>query len=69
MQLKKISIVIFLLILIQPAIAQNPITIHSPNNHVTADFWINNSGEPLYSITYKNKKVVLPSTLGFDFKL
>lgn len=69
MQLKKISIVIFLLILIHPVIAQNPITIHSPNNQLSAEFWLGSSGEPLYSVTYKNKKVVLPSTLGFDFKL
>ena len=69
MNFKKVSISIFILAFFINAKAQQPIIINSPDNNIKAEFWLSNSGEPVYSVMYKNKKIVLPSTLGFDYKL
>lgn len=69
MYFKKISFAILVLSFFNSAIAQNTVVVNSPDNNIKAEFWLGNTGEPVYAVFYKNKKVVLPSTLGFSFKL
>ena len=46
-------------------VAQN---IQSPSKNVSLDFKIDQNGKPTYSVTYKNKPVVLQSSLGIYMK-
>jgi len=69
MNFKKVSISIFILAFFINAKAQQPIIISAPNKNIKAEFWLSNSGEPVYSVIYNNKNIVLPSTLGFEYKL
>mgnify|MGYP003449527794 CR=1 FL=1 len=48
--------------------AQVKTTVHSPNKNMQLNFWLNDKGEPTYEVAYKNKEVVLPSTMGFELK-
>ncbi|MBN8642389.1 MAG: glycoside hydrolase family 97 protein [Flavobacteriales bacterium] len=43
-------------------------SVQSPSKNISLDFKLNDSGKPLYSVTYKTKKVVNPSFLGIDLK-
>lgn len=47
------------------AVAQ---TIKSPSNEITADFKLDASGNPYYTVTYKNKPIINQSYMGFDLK-
>lgn len=40
--------------------------LSSPDNNFRLDFRLNETGEPVYSLTYKNKPVIIPSKLGFE---
>ena len=48
--------------------AQVKTTVHSPNKNIQLNFWLNDKGEPTYEVAYKNKEVLLPSTMGFELK-
>ncbi len=45
-----------------------PQTIHSPNGKLKLDFKLNDEGEPLYSLSFKQKEVITPSKLGIEIK-
>lgn len=40
----------------------------SPNGQLTASFYLSEKGEPTYTLDYKGKPVILPSTLGFELR-
>ena len=40
----------------------------SPNGKLTATFSLSEKGEPTYTLDYKGKHVILPSTLGFELR-
>ncbi len=48
--------------------ALNAQTIESPSKQVKVNFELMANGQPSYSITYKGKEIVKPSTLGFVLK-
>jgi hypothetical protein len=43
-------------------------TVQSPSKHVSLDFKMAQNGKPTYSVTFKNKPVVLQSSLGIYMK-
>jgi hypothetical protein len=48
--------------------AQTKTAVYSPNSNVQLNFWLNESGAPLYEVLYKKKTVLLPSSMGFELK-
>ena len=48
-------------------VPQDPIHIESPNSKIKLIFALGTSGEATYSISYDNKQVIDPSTMGFEF--
>lgn len=45
--------------------AQTKTTVLSPTKNIQLDFWLTDNGTPMYSVTYKNKPVILSSAMGF----
>jgi len=43
-------------------------TVSSPDQKVEIAFRLNASGAPTYSVSFNNKTVIKPSSMGFDFK-
>ena len=62
--MKKI-IIITLILVVSFLKAQ---TIQSPSKELTLDFKLAEKGQPTYSLTYKNKPVIVTSTLGIKLK-
>ncbi len=50
------------------ALISNAQTVESPSKEVALTFSLSNEGKPTYSVTYKNKPVVLKSYLGIKIK-
>lgn len=48
--------------------AQSKTTVSSPNDKIRLEFWLGQQGEPYYAVFYKNRKVVLPSKMGFEIR-
>jgi hypothetical protein len=46
----------------------NAQTIQSPSKQITLDFKVGEKGKPTYSVTYKNKPIILQSYLGLNLK-
>lgn len=46
----------------------NSQTLQSPSAELTMEFSLKNDGTPAYQLSYKNKVVIKPSTLGFELK-
>ncbi|QBA63344.1 glycoside hydrolase family 97 protein [Muriicola soli] len=42
--------------------------LSSPDNKIGVSFALTESGEPQYEVFYQDKPVILPSSLGFEFK-
>jgi len=40
----------------------------SPNGNLKLQFYLNDSGEPVYALNYKDKPVILPSKMGIEAK-
>lgn len=49
------------------ALAQSD-TLHSPDGNLVLKFEMTAKGEPSYSLDYKGRHVILPSTLGFELR-
>jgi len=62
MLLKKLSIFLLGIVLLKPLIAQD---ITASMNKVKVTFMLTDNGIPEYSVTYGDKVVIEPSTLGF----
>lgn len=63
--MRKLIILVCLCIASHWVIAQE---LKSPNGNLELKFWLQNNGEPTYSLTYKGKDVIKPSKLGFELK-
>lgn len=63
--MKKLTSTIFTLLALGLLNAQ---TIESPSKEIKVNFELTKSGQPSYSVTYKGKEIVKPSTLGFVLK-
>ena len=68
MHFKKIIFTIILIISSTVSFAQAKTTVRSPNRNIELNFWVNDKGAAMYSVTYKNKEVILPSAMGFELK-
>jgi len=69
MLFKKIVFTLVIIIVSATAgFAQAKTTVRSPNKNIELNFWLNDKGTPMYSVTYKSKEVILPSAMGFELK-
>lgn len=68
MYLKKNAFSIIFLFAATFSFAQTKTTVKSPNKNMELNFWLNDKGAPVYSVSYKNKEVLLPSAMGFELK-
>lgn len=64
--MKKITFILFLLTL--SAASGFSQTVQSPNGNLALVFKLNNSGEPIYQLSYKGKAVIKESKMGFEIK-
>lgn len=48
--------------------AQIKTVVHSPDKNIQLEFWLSEQGAPMYDLSYKNKPVILPSSMGFELK-
>jgi glucan 1,4-alpha-glucosidase len=63
--MKTVSFIVIQFLTIQ-IFAQEKITTFSPSGKCAVEVWLTNEGALQYALTYKNKVVVKPSTLGFE---
>lgn len=68
MLLKKIFLFMVSLCIVGLVFAQNKTMVASPDNNIQVSFWLNERGIPLYSMIYKNKPVILESSMGLSIK-
>ena len=68
MVFKKIVFTIIILLSGILIFAQAKTNVKSPNKNIQLNFWLNDKGEPVYEVAYKNKKIILPSAMGFELK-
>ncbi len=68
MLLKRYLGVVLALIICAVNFAQTRTIVHSPNKNIQLAFWLDEQEAPVYAVTYKNKVVLLPSSLGFELK-
>ncbi|MFZ1305045.1 MAG: glycoside hydrolase family 97 N-terminal domain-containing protein, partial [Ferruginibacter sp.] len=68
MYCKKIAFTIIFLFIAAFSFAQVKTTVRSPNKNIELNFWLNDQGAPMYTVSYKNKEVLLPSAMGFELK-
>lgn len=68
MLFKRILAAAVFLLFVTEGFAQNKTTVYSPNRNIQLEFWLNEQGAPVYAMFYKNKAVVLPSSVGFELK-
>ncbi len=66
--LYKKLLLVFALFSFSTGFAQEKTIVSSPGNDVKLFFWLDETGAPVYSVTYKNKAVILPSVMGFALK-
>ena len=50
------------------ALWANAQKLTSPDGNLVMDFSLNQKGAPVYELTFKNKPVIKPSTLGLELK-
>lgn len=65
---KRILLAGMMLVSVTVVFAQTKTSIKSPDKNMELNFWVNDQGEPMYEVMYKNRQVILPSALGFDIK-
>jgi hypothetical protein len=63
--MKKTIVTLLICLIFTGLHAQN---IFSPSKNIKVTFDINKKGQPTYQVFYKNKAVVLPSTMGLSIK-
>lgn len=68
MLLKKMVFTIFLMMWGTFIFAQSKTNINSPNNNITLNFWLTETGVPMYELFYKKGELLLPSAMGFNLK-
>lgn len=68
MLFKKIVFAFAIILCNTLSFAQTKTNVRSPNKNIELNFWLNSKGEPVYEVSYKNKEIILPSTMGFEIK-
>ena len=68
MQFKKLVFSLLILLYGSVIFAQVKTTVYSPNKNIQLNFWLNDNGAPVYELSYKNREVIFPSTMGFQLK-
>jgi hypothetical protein len=68
MLLKRLLIVLISFLVCSVHFAQSKTNISSPDKNIQLGFWLSDNGAPMYEVTYKNRAVVLPSSMGFELK-
>jgi hypothetical protein len=68
MLLRRLSFVVPLLLSGAAIFAQVKTTVTSPNKNIQLNFWLNESGVPMYEVFLKSKTVLQPSAMGFELK-
>ncbi len=68
MLLKRIQVAAIALLTCTISLAQTRTIINSPGKNIQLQFWLNEQGAPMYELSYKNKTVMLPSSMGFELK-
>ena len=68
MHCKRLFTAVVVFLTFTTTVAQTKTIIHSPNKNIRFGFWLNEQGAPMYELTYKNKAVILPSSMGFELK-
>ena len=68
MLLKRSLIALISLLICSVNFAQTKTIINSTNKNIQLGFWLNDQGAPMYEVSYKNKAVLLPSSMGFELK-
>lgn len=68
MPVKRILLISITLFFVSGIFAQTKTVISSPNKNIQLGFWLSDKGTPMYELTYKNKAVLLPSSMGFELK-
>ncbi|MBA4318644.1 MAG: alpha-glucosidase, partial [Flavobacterium sp.] len=56
---------LYLVLVMNTGFSQN---VQSPSNKISVDFKLSATGQPSYSVNYKNKPVILESALGIKLK-
>jgi len=51
-----------------PFIVASAVTLNSPDKHIKMSFSLSATGEPEYSLSYKDKVIIKPSKMGFVLK-
>jgi hypothetical protein len=68
MLFKKLGFAFIFMLILSASFSQNKTVIYSPSKNIQLNFWLSNTGAPMYSVAYKNKPVILPSSMGFELK-
>lgn len=68
MLLKRITLALTVLLISATLGAQDKKIVSSPDNNIELSFWLNEQGAPQYSVSYKNKPVILASSMGFELR-
>lgn len=66
--MKRILFVFAMLLNTVLLFAQTKTSVFSPGKNLQLNFWLSETGAPQYELLYKNKAVLLPSSLGFELK-
>ena len=59
-----LHLIIFLLTFSAIALCNESYELNSPNNKISLNFWLTNTGEPVYSISYSGAAILKRSKLG-----
>jgi len=68
MRFLRLLIAFLALLICSENFAQNKTIVASPNKNIQLGFWLNEQGAPMYELSYKNKPVLQPSSMGFELK-
>lgn len=61
---KRLSLILFAIVVIMEVQAQRPVTITSPDKKISLQFWLDAAGQPFYIIEYGKNKILGASPLG-----
>lgn len=68
MLFKRVLFIVVIVVFATTVLAQTKTTVKSPNKNIELNFWLNDKGSPMYSVSCKNKEVILSSAMGFELK-
>ena len=68
MRLSRLLFTAITVLMTSMSFAQPKTTVNSPSKNIKLEFWLSEQGAPMYSVSYKDKAVILPSSMGFELK-